>query len=91
MKIDYTRAMIRAALDGSLAKSATRTDPFFGVEVPVSCASVPDEVLDPRATWADKDGYDRQARKLAGMFAENFKEFENQVSAEVRAVGPLAS
>ena len=88
MKIDYTRAMIRAALDGSLAKVETKIDPFFGVAVPVSCEGVPAEVLDPRSTWEDKDAYDAQAAKLAGMFAENFKTFADQVTPEILAAGP---
>ena len=90
MKIDYTRAMIRAALDGSLVKVETKVDPFFGVAVPVSCAGVPDEVLDPRSTWEDKAAYDAQAAKLAGMFAENFKTFADQVTPEILAAGPKA-
>ena len=64
------------------------TDPIFGFEVPVSCPGVPAEVLWPRDTWADRDAYDAQARKLASMFVENFKQFEDRVSDGVRAAGP---
>ena len=64
------------------------TDPRFGFEVPTACPGVPAEVLQPRSTWADKDAYDRQARKLAAMFVENFKRFEDAADAEVRAAGP---
>ncbi len=88
MKIDHTRAMIRSALDGSLTNVGTRTDPFFAFEVPISCPGVPDDVLDPRSTWADKSQYDAQARKLAGMFADNFMEFASQVSPEILRSGP---
>jgi phosphoenolpyruvate carboxykinase (ATP) len=66
----------------------TRTDPIFGVEVPTRCPDVPTEVLWPRDTWADNDAYDRQARKLAEMFVENFRQFEDDVSKPVRAAGP---
>ena len=66
----------------------TRTDPTFGVEVPLNCPDVPTEVLWARDTWADKDAYDAQARKLAGMFIENFKQFEDRVSEGIRAAGP---
>jgi phosphoenolpyruvate carboxykinase (ATP) len=59
MKISYTRAMIRAILNGSLAQTATTPDPIFGVGIPVSCPDVPSEVLQPRNTWTDKDAYDR--------------------------------
>ena len=88
MKIAYTRAMVHAALDGALDNVPTVTDPVFGVAVPTACPDVPPEVLNPRHTWADKAAYDAQARKLAGMFAENFKTFAVQVSAEVRESGP---
>jgi phosphoenolpyruvate carboxykinase (ATP) len=88
MNITWTRQMVRAALNGKLDGIATRTDPTFGVEVPVSCADVPSEVLWPRDTWLDKDDYDRQARKLAGMFIDNFRTFEDGVSEAIRAAGP---
>ncbi len=88
MKIAYTRAMVHAALDGALNDVPTVSDPNFGIAVPTACPNVPAEVLNPRNTWADKDAYDVQARKLAGMFAENFKTFANDVSAEVQAAGP---
>jgi len=88
MKIGYTRAMVRAALDGSLADVATVPDANFGLAVPTACPDVPADVLDPRTTWADRAAYDAQARKLAAMFAENFKALADQVPADVRAAGP---
>jgi phosphoenolpyruvate carboxykinase (ATP) len=88
MKIAYTRAMVHAALDGSLANVPTVSDPTFGVAVPTTCPNVPAEVLNPRSTWADPAAYDVQARKLAAMFAENFKAFAGQVPAEVLSAGP---
>jgi phosphoenolpyruvate carboxykinase (ATP) len=90
MKISYTRAMIRAILNGSLAQTETTPDPIFGVNVPVSCPDVPNEVLQPRNTWEDKDAYDRQAKDLARRFNENFKKYEAGVSEAVRAVAPKA-
>ncbi len=90
MKIGYTRAMIRAILNGSLAEVETVADPIFGVNVPVSCPEVPNEVLQPRNTWADKDAYDHQAKDLARRFNENFKKYEAGVSEAVRAVAPKA-
>jgi phosphoenolpyruvate carboxykinase (ATP) len=89
MNINYTRAMVRAALDGRLAKTRTRTDPIFGFEVPLGCPDVPTEFLEPRATWADKDAYDRQAARLATMFAANFAAFADGTSDAVRAAGPV--
>jgi phosphoenolpyruvate carboxykinase (ATP) len=90
MKIGYTRAMIRAILNGSLSQVETMADPIFGVNVPVSCPDVPAEVLQPRNTWADKEAYDRQAHDLAKRFNENFKKYESGVSEGVRAVAPKA-
>ncbi len=90
MKIGHTRAMIRAILNGSLAQVATTPDPIFGVNVPVSCPEVPNEVLQPRNTWQDKEAYDRQAQDLARRFNENFKKYEAGVSEAVRAVAPKA-
>jgi len=88
MKIAYTRAMVRAALDGALDDVPTETDPFFGLRMPTACPNVPAEVLNPRNTWADPDAYDAQAQKLTDMFRQNFQPFAGQVSEAVRAAGP---
>jgi phosphoenolpyruvate carboxykinase (ATP) len=88
MKLEYTRAMVRAALDGMLDDIDKREDPVFGIGVPVAVRGVPDAVLDPRTTWKDQAAYDAQARKLAEMFKANFVKFADQVSEEVRAAGP---
>ncbi len=90
MKIAYTRAMIRAILNGSLAGVATSPDPIFGVQIPASCPDVPAEVLQPRNTWSDKAKYDTQAKDLAQRFNVNFKKYESGVSEAVRAVAPKA-
>lgn len=88
MKIAHTRAMVRAALDGSLRDVRTAADPTFGLRVPESCPGVPPEVLNPRNTWQDKDAYDRAAKDLARRFRENFKSYEDYVGEEVKAVNP---
>jgi phosphoenolpyruvate carboxykinase (ATP) len=88
MKISYTRAMINAALSGTLDKVAYERDPIFNLDVPAACPDVPATVLDPRSTWADPAAYDAQAAKLAKMFAENFTTFEAAVTAGVKAAGP---
>jgi phosphoenolpyruvate carboxykinase (ATP) len=90
MKIAYTRAMVRAALDGRLAKVTTEPDPIFGINVPTSCPDVPAEVLKPRNTWKNPSAYDEKARHLAKMFNENFDQFASGVSDEVKASGPKA-
>ena len=91
MAINHTRAIINAALDGKLNDVATETDPVFGFEVPTECPGVPTAVLDPRNTWADPSAYDTQARKLAGLFQENFTMYAEDVPETVRAAGPLAA
>ncbi len=88
MKIAYTRAMIRAALAGALDAVAYERDLIFNLDVPTACADVPADVLRPRTTWVNPADYDKQAAKLAKMFAENFKTFEGDVSAAVKAAGP---
>ena len=88
MRIAYTRAMVNAALNGELNHVKYTQDPTFGVQVPTQCPDVPDEVLIPRHTWSDPAAYDAQARRLADMFIENFKQFEDRVTAEVKAAGP---
>ena len=87
MPIAATRALLTAALNGSLNGVAFRTDPVFGFEVPVDVPGVDAKLLDPRSTWADPAAYDAQAKKLAGMFAENFAQYEDHVSDAVKAVG----
>ncbi len=89
MKIKYTRAMIRAILNGSLAGVETQPDPVFGLNIPTSCPEVPPEVLIPRNTWKDKEAYDQKARDLARLFNENFRKYADGVSEGVRKVAPM--
>jgi phosphoenolpyruvate carboxykinase (ATP) len=88
MKLGYTRAMVRAALDGALDAVQTRVDPVFGLAVPAAVPGVPAEVLDARGTWADAAAYDAQARRLAEMFRANIEKFGAAVSAEIKQAGP---
>jgi phosphoenolpyruvate carboxykinase (ATP) len=90
MKIAHTRAMINAALSGELDTARYETDPIFNLDVPISCPNVPADVLSPRKTWKDSAAYDAQAKKLAQMFADNFRTFEATASPEVKAAGPRA-
>ena len=89
MPIADTRALLNAALDGSLADAQYRTDPNFGFAVPVAVEGVNPDLLDPRSTWSDPQAYDRQAGRLVAMFASNFAKFETDVDAEVRAAAPV--
>jgi phosphoenolpyruvate carboxykinase (ATP) len=88
MKISHTRAMIRAALSGLLDDVAYDKDPIFNLDVPQTCPGVPADVLKPRGTWKVASEYDAQAHKLAHMFVENFRSFEGESSADIRAAGP---
>jgi phosphoenolpyruvate carboxykinase (ATP) len=88
MSIHHTRALITAALAGDLDRVPMAADPVFGFQVPQSCPGVPDEVLTPRNTWADKAAYDEKARHLASLFAKNFEKYKSEASPEVIAAGP---
>jgi phosphoenolpyruvate carboxykinase (ATP) len=89
MPLKFTRALLNAALSGKLKNITFRRDPLFGFEVPMDVEGVPPHLLDPRRTWSDKLGYDTQARQLVAMFAENFRNFEAVVDADVRGAGPV--
>ncbi len=88
IKLKYTRAIIDAIHSGALSSVATAEDQVFGFQVPTSCPEVPAEMLQPRNTWSDQAAYDDKAKKVATLFRENFKKYEAQASAEVRAGGP---
>jgi phosphoenolpyruvate carboxykinase (ATP) len=88
MSIKHTRALIDAALSGALEGVPFEREPFFGLEIPTEVPGVPAEVLNPRDAWTDKEAYDRTARKLAGMFRENFRRFEDGVDPRVTASMP---
>lgn len=89
MKLRYTRAMITAALEGDLDQVAYEQHPVFGIDVPQTCPNVPSEVLNPRATWQNKEAYDHKAATLSKSFKDNFKQFEEYANEEIMAGGPL--
>ncbi len=88
MPIKYTRALLNAALEGRLAKVKYDVDPIFGLQVPTSCPDVPKEILNPKNTWSDKEAYDRKAEQLARLFVDNFRQFEDRSSDEIKSAGP---
>ncbi|MFD6506983.1 MULTISPECIES: phosphoenolpyruvate carboxykinase (ATP) [Bacillus] len=90
MNLGYTRAMIQAALSGELAKAETAKHDIFGLEVPRHVPGVPDEVLMPEQTWADKDAYKAKAIELANEFKENFKKFDSVSADIINLGGPIA-
>jgi phosphoenolpyruvate carboxykinase (ATP) len=89
MDINHTRAMLKAALSGELDEVAMHQDPVFRVMIPETCPGVPDEVLRPESTWSDQKAYQEKAHELALAFRENFRQFEDMVSDEVKNAGPL--
>jgi phosphoenolpyruvate carboxykinase (ATP) len=85
MPIAATRALLSAALDGSLVERTFRKDAYFGFDVPVTVPGVDAALLDPRTTWTDPLAYDRQARKLVGMFADNFAKYVPFIDDDIKA------
>jgi phosphoenolpyruvate carboxykinase (ATP) len=90
-RIKHTRAMVRAALEGKLASVGVSKDPNFGLLVPEACPDVPRDVLNPRATWADKRAYDQAALNVAKRFESNFKQFEAEVDEKVKSAAIRAA
>jgi phosphoenolpyruvate carboxykinase (ATP) len=88
IRIKWTRALLNAALDGSLNDATFVTDPRFGFDVPQFCEGVPEEILNPRETWGEGTNFDATADRLANMFAENFKQFEEGTSQDVLDAAP---
>lgn len=88
MKLDYTRAMITAALEGKLNSVDFDMHPIFGVAMPAECPGVPSELLNPRNTWDDKAAYDEKAKFLAELFIKNFEKYKDGVSNEVLDAAP---
>ena len=91
ISIQHTRAMVRAALDGTLSPGAFRQDRLFGLQVPVNVPGVPEAILDPRHCWADKEAYDLAARDLLARFERNFHQHAEYVGDDVKAAALRAS
>ena len=89
ISIGYTRAMLNAALDGSLWDVEYVKDPIFGFEVPKSCNGVPSDVLDPASSWPSKEQYMEKYRQLATRFIDNFKKYASACDPEIVEVGPV--
>ena len=86
MSIAHTRAMINAALDGNLTSAEFVKEGFFGLDVPTDVPGVPSAVLNARGMWSNTEAYDQAAKKLAGLFAQNFERFAKYVTPEVTAI-----
>jgi phosphoenolpyruvate carboxykinase (ATP) len=88
MKIQYTRAMLNAAIDGNLEKVDFVTESFFGLSIPKSCPGVPAELLNPKDTWDNPVAYDEKAEHLAEQFNLNFEKYKDNVPKKVFEAGP---
>jgi len=88
ISLKNTRAIIEGIHIGALAKAKTQRDPVFGFDVVAECPGVPREVLLPREAWSDRAAYEAAAKRLAGLFRDNFKAYESRVDPEIRAAGP---
>jgi phosphoenolpyruvate carboxykinase (ATP) len=90
MKLSYTRAMVRAAINGELDDVPTTVDPVFGFAIPNEVPGVPSEILMPRSTWRDPKAYDARASDLVERFKKYMQQFESYMSEEVKAAAPKA-
>lgn len=88
ISIQYTRALLNAALEGKLSGVDFTTDPVFGFQIPLRCEGVPSEILSPAQNWPDKQAYVKKYEELAASFVENFKKYADGVSKEVLAAAP---
>ncbi|MEL7021738.1 MAG: phosphoenolpyruvate carboxykinase (ATP), partial [Bacteroidota bacterium] len=91
INLKYTRAMITAVLNGELAYVPYNEHPIFGLHMPATCPNVPQELLDPKTTWADKAAYDEKANVLANAFNRNFEKFADKANEEILAAAPKAT
>jgi len=88
IRIPHTRAMLNSALAGDLDDVEYATDAIFGLSTPTEVPGVPSDLLSPRGKWDDTAAYDEQAKKLAGMFRDNFEQYATGVSRVVVDSGP---
>ena len=84
-----TRGIIDNILDGAILKAPTKTLPIFNFVVPTELPGVDPKILDPRDTYADPTEWYKKADKLANMFIDNFKKFEDNAAGKALvAAGP---
>ncbi len=88
IKLNYTRAIITAALNGDLKHVKYKEHNIFGLQMPLQCPGVPSEILDPSHTWKSKTNYEETAIKLAMAFTKNFEQYKGTANAEIVAGGP---
>jgi ATP-dependent phosphoenolpyruvate carboxykinase len=90
ISLKNTRAIIDAIHSGTLASAKTERDPVFGFDIVTEVPDVSSDILRPRESWAEEAAYDATAKKLAGLFNNNFETYAAGISAEVKAAAPVA-
>jgi phosphoenolpyruvate carboxykinase (ATP) len=88
MKLSFTRAMITAAMNGELDNVGYEQMPVFNLNIPKKCPGVPDEILNPRNTWSDKNEYDAKMNSLAASFVKNFAQYADFANEEILSAAP---
>ena len=91
--LKYTRAILDAIHNGSLAKAEYETfaPGIFDFQIPKSVENVPDDILNPVRAWADQGAFVAELKKLAGMFSDAFVKYEKEVNPEVLRAGPSSA
>ncbi len=80
ISIKFTRQMITSILDNEIDKTEYVKDKIFNLNIPKNINGIPDEVLDPREMWSDKEKYDKEAEKLSDLFKQNFNKYGGSVN-----------
>lgn len=88
IRLPYSRAMIRMALENKIPLNGFKMDPVFGLQIPISVYGVPSEILEPVNTWDDKDKYYRTASALIKKMSEKMSRFTSQLNPAVLQAGP---
>jgi phosphoenolpyruvate carboxykinase (ATP) len=91
IKLRFTRSIIDAIHSGSLATAPTQPDPIFGLQTVTQVPDVPEKILIPEHSWADKNAFAATARKLAGLFISNFEKYESGSAPGLKSAGPMLS
>lgn len=87
--LSYTRAMIAAVFDNQLQSVPMQSHPHFGLLIPEKCADIPQEILLPWKSWKNTETYLQQSKKIAGLFQQNFRQYEAGVTPNIRDAGVL--
>lgn len=88
ISLQHTRTMVQAAIRGELKQQQFTRHPYFGILMPEACPGVPTATLNPRNTWKNKHAYDKQAEALAELFIQNFDQYRDEASEEIRNASP---